>query len=114
MQSWPTAYWPDGSIKWTAHAVPANVNLGEQFKVEKGQPSTAKKSVIVIDTDEQITVDTGVINCTLLKTGQHIIERLSRNGKTIAKKMRGWSVYAKIERKVNLKILPILSNLNQS
>ena len=88
MQSWPTAYWPDGSIKWTAHAVPANVNLGEQFKVEKGQPSTAKKSVIVIDTDEQITVDTGVINCTLLKTGQHIIERLSRNGKTIAKNAR--------------------------
>ncbi|MGH8853099.1 MAG: Tat pathway signal sequence domain protein, partial [Telluria sp.] len=21
MQSWPLAYWPDGSLKWTAHAV---------------------------------------------------------------------------------------------
>ena len=25
LQTWPTAYWPDGSIKWTAHAVPADV-----------------------------------------------------------------------------------------
>jgi len=26
MQSWPTAFWPDGSVKWTAHAaaVPAD------------------------------------------------------------------------------------------
>lgn len=20
LQSWPTAFWPDGSVKWTAHA----------------------------------------------------------------------------------------------
>lgn len=20
LQSWPTAYWPDGSVKWSAHA----------------------------------------------------------------------------------------------
>src|SRR5688572_2862183 len=22
LQSWPLAYWPDGSLKWTAHALP--------------------------------------------------------------------------------------------
>ena len=21
LQSWPTAYWPDGSLKWSAHAI---------------------------------------------------------------------------------------------
>jgi len=24
VQSWPTAYWPDGSLKWTAHAIGAD------------------------------------------------------------------------------------------
>src|SRR5512136_2584021 len=24
VQSWPLAYWPDGSIKWTGHAIGAN------------------------------------------------------------------------------------------
>ena len=88
LQTWPTAYWPDGSIKWTAHAVPANANLGEQFKVEKGQPSSATTPVVVNDNGDQITVDTGVIHCSLLKAGHNIIERLSRNGKTIAKDAR--------------------------
>src|SRR5438105_7131628 len=23
LQSWPLAWWPDGSLKWTAHALPA-------------------------------------------------------------------------------------------
>ena len=23
LQSWPIAYWPDGSLKWTAHAIAA-------------------------------------------------------------------------------------------
>ena len=25
LQSWPLAYWPDGSLKWTAHALAAAV-----------------------------------------------------------------------------------------
>src|SRR5580658_3101611 len=28
VQSWPLAYWPDGSIKWTAFAVTAQPSLG--------------------------------------------------------------------------------------
>ena len=27
MQSWPIAFWPDGSLKWTAHAIPASVEV---------------------------------------------------------------------------------------
>src|SRR5688572_19890716 len=24
LQSWPLAFWPDGSLKWTAHAIPGD------------------------------------------------------------------------------------------
>src|SRR5689334_19500022 len=27
VQSWPTAYWPDGSLKWTGHAIAATPAL---------------------------------------------------------------------------------------
>ena len=28
LQSWPLAYWPDGSIKWSGHALPAMIDRG--------------------------------------------------------------------------------------
>ena len=28
LQSWPLAYWPDGSLKWTGHALPAPNLIG--------------------------------------------------------------------------------------
>src|SRR3954452_8904572 len=28
LQSWPLAYWPDGSLKWTAHALPVDAKMG--------------------------------------------------------------------------------------
>lgn len=88
LQTWPTAYWPDGSIKWTAHAVPADTVLGEAFKLEKGQTSSPNKPVIVADVSNKVVVDTGVIHCTILKSGSHIIEELSRNGSVIARDAR--------------------------
>src|SRR3981081_3542505 len=29
LQTWPLAYWPDGSLKWTAHAMSSNTGLGD-------------------------------------------------------------------------------------
>ena len=30
LQSWPLAYWPDGSLKWTAHALAAGRRTGQR------------------------------------------------------------------------------------
>ena len=27
VQTWPVAYWPDGSVKWTGHALAASPSL---------------------------------------------------------------------------------------
>jgi hypothetical protein len=37
LQTWPLAYWPDGSLKWTAHAVGAG-ELGARLTIEPGKP----------------------------------------------------------------------------
>ena len=44
MQSWPLAYWPDGSLKWTAHALAGGVPAGE-LKLENGKPAAGGLTV---------------------------------------------------------------------
>ncbi len=36
MQSWPTAYWPDGSVKWSAHAAVSKASAPDGYEVVKG------------------------------------------------------------------------------
>jgi len=37
LQSWPLAYWPDGSIKWTGHAAPADTGIAAGLRVDPGR-----------------------------------------------------------------------------
>lgn len=40
-QTWITANWPDGSIKWSAHAVPADV-VADSLIVSRGRPTAPR------------------------------------------------------------------------
>ncbi|MFC5985700.1 hypothetical protein [Marinicrinis lubricantis] len=82
MQSWATAYWPDGSIKWSAHAAICPEGKTE-FEVSRGEPLTLDKQVTVRETDETIVVDTGLIVCTLAKQGGPVIRSIVRDGETV-------------------------------
>lgn len=44
VQSWPLAYWPDGSLKWTAHAI-AGGQAGGALALEAGPPVPGTVSV---------------------------------------------------------------------
>ena len=85
LQSWTTAYWPDGSVKWTAHAVPAGAVLGKQFVVEKGTPAKPSQAAQVTDKADTVEVSTGLIQCRIPKSGKYIVTDMKRNGKVIAK-----------------------------
>ncbi len=88
LQSWPTAYWPDGSVKWTAHAVPAGVQLGNQFKVEKGKSPRPDKPVRVRQSGDMIEIDTGLVQFAVPTTGSHLISTMKRGDKLVAKNAR--------------------------
>jgi hypothetical protein len=85
LQSWPLAYWPDGSLKWTGHAVPANLALREgPFQVVPGRPSIPPATAIkVTQTDAGIEIDTGVIVCHLSRSGKTIISSIERDGRQL-------------------------------
>jgi hypothetical protein len=88
VQSWPLATWPDGSLKWCAFAVGANVGLGNNLKLLSGAvPSNLAihgKDLTVTQDASAIHIDTGVIQCTLSKSGDNLIQSITLNGKVIA------------------------------
>lgn len=84
MQSWPLAFWPDGSLKWTAHALPAGVPLGEQMSIEPAAATTAPASALrVTESRDAITVDTGVLQCVIPRSGSLPIRSVHRDGREI-------------------------------
>jgi hypothetical protein len=86
-QSWPTAYWPDGSLKWTAHALPADATPSGRLVIQPGAPAPvpAGRRVRVEHTPDAIVVDTGVIACTIPRKGPEIIRSLARGGRVHAR-----------------------------
>jgi hypothetical protein len=87
MQTWPLAWWPDGSLKWTAHALPAEAGLSPALTVKAGTPGAlAAHQVTVIENgagNGDIDIDTGVIRCTIARQGRDVIKSIVRNGRTI-------------------------------
>ncbi|MFJ5102682.1 Tat pathway signal sequence domain protein [Streptomyces sp. NPDC088554] len=84
VQTWPTAYWPDGTLKWTAHAVGAQVAGAERFSLVAGAPATPGRKVTVTQNQRRITVDTGVIKVVIGKDGNRLVESVTRGATRIA------------------------------
>lgn len=84
VQTWPLAYWPDGSLKWTGHAV-GPAAKAETFTLSAGEPAAPAFPVAVSETDKHIDVDTGVITARIGKDGADLIKHVKRGDRTIVK-----------------------------
>jgi hypothetical protein len=85
VQTWPLATWPDGSLKWTGHAIPADSPSGETFELTAGAPTAPPRLLTVRETPEAIEVDTGVIRCRVAKRGAVLVESITRGEAEIAR-----------------------------
>ncbi len=84
MQTWPLATWPDGSLKWTAHAIPAGTSLVAPAKLEPGTATLPDAPLTVAQEADTITVNTGVMQCRLHRAGGKLFDFITRDGKTLA------------------------------
>ncbi|NUS28897.1 MAG: Tat pathway signal sequence domain protein, partial [Streptomyces sp.] len=82
VQSWPLAYWPDGSLKWTAHAVSSGSG---KLTLAAGEATVPDKKVTVDQGGGTITVSTGVITAKIGKSGATLIKSVTRGSTEIAK-----------------------------
>src|SRR5882724_6541252 len=77
VQTWPLAYWPDGSLKWSGLAAVTSTGLTTgTFTLTPASaaaaPATAGKLRVTTGTRAFI-VDTGAMTCTLPFTGENLI-----------------------------------------
>ncbi|HVK02532.1 MAG TPA: hypothetical protein VM490_03605, partial [Armatimonadaceae bacterium] len=90
VQTWPLATWPDGSLKWTAHALgpadapPASYRL-EPVAAAAAAPSPA---LSVRESADAFEVDTGVVRCRVPRKGAALIASITRGDREIARDAR--------------------------
>ncbi|MEU7559307.1 hypothetical protein [Streptomyces eurythermus] len=85
VQTWPLAYWPDGSLKWTAHAVATGTG---KLTLTTGTPAEPARKVTVDTGGGTIDVSTGVITAKIGKNGSTLIKSVTRGSTEIARNGR--------------------------
>ncbi len=88
IQSWPIGYWPDGSLKWSAHAIAANLGLSGKLLLSPGTPAPPAHAVTVRETSDGCEIDTGAIVCKLTRGTRTVIQSITREGRAILKEGR--------------------------
>lgn len=85
LQSWPLAMWPDGSTKWTAHAVPADAVGFAALTVRAGEAPVAPPApVSVVSDDEGIDLATGDFSCRVRRRGRTPLAWMRRGAMEVA------------------------------
>lgn len=87
LQTWPLAYWPDGSLKWSGFATVAPAHLAGDVTLSSGAPGTpgAAGKVIVKNNGKSLLVDTGLLQCSIpLGNGGHLIDSMMIAGRDVA------------------------------
>ncbi|MBR0434321.1 MAG: hypothetical protein IJK15_11610 [Bacteroidaceae bacterium] len=85
---WPTAYWPDGSVKWGGFAavVPGSTESVSFQKTKKaktkGRATTG--ALVVSESDRQISINTGSLQAYIAKDGNAFIDSLVLGGTKVA------------------------------
>lgn len=92
--TWPLAYWPDGSLKWSgvAATVPAGAdNLKVKIAGKVNQKKTSKKDVPALLASQNggtIKISTGVSDTYISTTGGALVDSILRNDVKVAQNGR--------------------------
>jgi hypothetical protein len=88
VQTWPLAYWPDGSLKWSGIATVAGPETKGEFKLTlaAATPTTAGAAVVhVSHSDTTYEIDTGRVKVRVPKWGMDLVDSISVDGREIAR-----------------------------
>lgn len=100
LQSWVTAYWPDGSIKWSAHAIAASEKpldnyvitasgSGNSTSIHTKRVGSNSTSLHVTTSSDDIVVNTGKISASFAKSGSILVPWIkSAGGKIVGQNGR--------------------------
>ena len=88
LQTWPLAYWPDGSLKWTGHAASTAAGLAGPFTLSPGATTPPATRLTTTEDADGYTIDTGSARARILKHSDTLIESLSVGDRIVAQNGR--------------------------
>ena len=84
VQSWPLAYWPDGSLKWSGFATVLPAGLSGPLAIApSGATASIGTPVSVKKSTGEVLVDTGAMSCSIATRGSSLIDSITLAGKPI-------------------------------
>ena len=87
-QTWPLAYWPDGTVKWSGLAVAATAELTAPLTVAVS-PADAPPTPLEIKQDAAaVEISTGALVCRVARAGENVIDSLVVNGHEVGRNGR--------------------------
>jgi hypothetical protein len=87
VQTWPLAYWPDGSLKWVGVATVAGPESTGEFRLTTvaTAAATSGPTLTVRQSDTTYAIDTGRVKAIIPMHGSHIIDSLTVDGREVAR-----------------------------
>ncbi|KAF6824286.1 hypothetical protein CMUS01_10321 [Colletotrichum musicola] len=133
LQSWVTAYWADGSIKWTGHAIPESDTILDEYTVSasssanstarfsRARRQSAAPGVTVTDSSDVVSVDTGKLSLTFPKSGTVVVGEIKtaagkvigQNGKLVLHSQSGVEDRAEIKGQARVDHFDFESNIEE-
>jgi hypothetical protein len=88
IQTWPLAYWPDGTLKWTAHALAHTEAPQGNWSIQPVQAKQQADKLLIVETGSHLKINTGKLQCMMAKNGNALFETLSAENRTVAARAR--------------------------
>jgi hypothetical protein len=100
LQSRPLAFWPDGSVKWTGHAVSVAPPIPDNLVLRPGRPGVElEESVRVFEHEHHVRVETPSFHCRVNRRGRTIFDGLENSRAVLCGEAR---LVAILERRGNV------------
>jgi hypothetical protein len=80
VQTWPLAYWPDGSLKWTAHA--AVLDTEKKYRLTEGHADSGQ-TIRVSQNGKILEITNGNMACRITEGGKNFLDSVTLAGRTV-------------------------------
>lgn len=89
LQTWPMAYWPDGTLKWSGFATYAGPAAAGGLTLAPARTAVVTGPTVKLSQSANaIDIDTGALQCRIPTSGEFLIDTLTIGGKVVARQGR--------------------------
>ncbi|CAL1692596.1 hypothetical protein MMB232_02771 [Brevundimonas subvibrioides] len=88
LQTWPLAFWPDGSLKWTGHALAASTTPAAALRIVPGRPQDPSDAIRVRTLATGVQIDVGPLSWIVPTSGPALIASATRDGREVLGRVR--------------------------